>query len=323
MQKRRIGQSGLEVAPLSLGGNVFGWTIDEATSFEILDRFTGAGFNLIDTADVYSRWKPGHVGGESETIIGRWQKSRGNRAKVVIATKVGMEVDAERKGLSRVHILRSVEDSLKRLQTDYIDLYQSHTDDKDTQVEETLEAYSQLVEQGKVRVIGASNYTAERLTESFTASEQKGWPVYQCLQPCYNLYERADYETNLEQLCLKRGLGVIPYFSLARGFLTGKYRSEADLSKSARGQGVKKFLNERGFTILSALDQLASQLNSTAARIAIAWLIARPSITAPIASATSIAQADELIEATKLKLGSSEIELLNRASDYGANQVSS
>ncbi len=319
MEKKRIGKSELEVMPLALGGNVFGWTIDEPTSFEILDRFVGAGFNLIDTADVYSRWKSGHVGGESETIIGKWQKSRGNRAQTVIATKVGMEMDAERKGLSRAHILRSVEDSLKRLQTDYIDLYQSHTDDKDTPIEETLEAYSRLVEQGKVRVIGASNYTAERLAESLTVSGQRGWPMYKCLQPCYNLYEREDYETNLEQLCVNHELGVIPYFSLARGFLTGKYRSEADLSKSARGQGVKKFLNERGFAILSALDQLAEQLDSTAGRIAIAWLIARPSITAPIASATSIAQVDELIEATTLRLASSDIELLNRASAYAAN----
>lgn len=319
MEKKRIGKSELEVMPLALGGNVFGWTIDEPTSFEILDRFVGAGFNLIDTADVYSRWKSGHVGGESETIIGKWQKSRRNRAQTVIATKVGMEMDAERKGLSRAHILRSVEDSLKRLQTDYIDLYQSHTDDKDTPIEETLEAYSRLVEQGKVRVIGASNYTAERLAESLTVSGQRGWPMYKCLQPCYNLYEREDYETNLEQLCVNHELGVIPYFSLARGFLTGKYRSEADLSKSARGQGVKKFLNERGFAILSALDQLAVQLDSTAGRIATAWLIARPSITAPIASATSIAQVDELIEATTLRLASSDIESLNRASAYAAN----
>lgn len=316
MQKRRIGRSPIEIAPLALGGNVFGWTIDEATSFDILDRFVGAGFNLIDTADVYSRWKPGHVGGESETIIGKWQKSRGNRANVIIATKVGMEMDAERKGLSRAHILRSVEESLKRLQTDYIDLYQSHTDDKDTPIEETLEAFSLLVAEGKVRVLGASNYTAERLTDSLTISEQNSWPLYQCLQPCYNLYERADYETNLEPICLNRGLGVIPYFSLARGFLTGKYRSEADLSKSPRGKGVMKFLDDRGFRILAALDKLAEQLDSTPGKLAIAWLIARPSITAPIASATSIEQLDDLIAATKLILDKSQLELLNHASNY-------
>lgn len=316
MQKRRVGNSPIEIAPLALGGNVFGWTIDEATSFDILDRFVGAGLNLIDTADVYSRWKPGHVGGESETIIGNWQKSRGNRANVIIATKVGMEMDPERKGLSRAHILRSVEASLKRLQTDYIDLYQSHTDDKDTPIEETLEAFSLLVAQGKVRVLGASNYTAERMTESLTISEQNSWPLYQCLQPCYNLYERADYETNLEPVCLNRGLGVIPYFSLARGFLTGKYRSEADLSKSPRGKGVIKFLDDRGFRILAALDRLAEQLDSTPGKLAIAWLIARPSITAPIASATSIEQLDDLIAATKLVLDKSQLELLNHASNY-------
>ncbi len=316
MQTRKIGNSGLEVAPLALGGNVFGWTIDEAASFEILDRFVDAGFNLIDTADVYSRWKPGHVGGESETIIGKWQKARGNRAKVLIATKVGMEMDADRKGLTKAHIVRSVEESLQRLQTDYIDLYQSHTDDKDTPVEETLEAFSQLVEQGKVRVIGASNFTAERLSESLMASEAKGWPLYQCLQPCYNLYERADYESNLEQLCLKCGLGVIPYFSLARGFLTGKYRSEADLTKSPRGQGVKKFLDERGFRILAALDELAEQLDSTPGKLSIAWLMARESITAPIASATSIEQLNDLIAATTIKLNADQVASLDTASAY-------
>ena len=316
MQKRKIGKSKLEVAPLALGGNVFGWTIDEPTSFEILDRFVGAGFNLIDTADVYSRWKPGHVGGESETIIGKWQKARGNRDKIIIATKVGMEMESDRKGLSKVHILRSVDESLKRLQTDYIDLYQSHTDDKDTPIEETLEVFSQLVAQGKVRIIGASNYTAERLSESLTISEQHSWPLYQCLQPCYNLYERADFETNLEQLCLKRDLGVIPYFSLARGFLTGKYRSEADLSKSPRGKGVAKFLDDRGFRILAALDNLAEKLGSTPGRLAIAWLIARPSITAPIASATTIEQLDDLIAATRLVLSDADIALLNQASAY-------
>lgn len=316
MQKRKIGKSDLETAQLALGGNVFGWTIDESTSFEILDRFIEAGFNLIDTADVYSRWKPGHVGGESETIIGKWQKSRGNRDKIIIATKVGMEMAPDKKGLSKSHILRAVDESLIRLQTDYIDLYQSHTDDKDTPPEETLAAYSQLVANGKVRFIGASNFTAERLAKSLTISEQNSWPLYQCLQPCYNLYERADYETNLEPICLSQNLGVIPYFSLARGFLTGKYRSEADLSKSPRGKGVAKFLDDRGFRILAALDKLAEQLDSTPGKLAIAWLIARQSITAPIASATSVEQLDDLIAATRLALSDADMTSLNQASAY-------
>lgn len=316
MQKRKLGNSGLEIAPLALGGNVFGWTIDEQMSFAVLDRFVDAGFNLVDTADVYSRWKPGHIGGESETIIGKWQKQRGNRDKVVIATKVGMEMDAERKGLSRQHILRSVEESLLRLQTDYIDLYQSHTDDKDSPIEETLQAYSRLISQGKVRSIGASNFTSDRLEQSLAISAKNEWPAYQCLQPCYNLYERSDYESELAELCVRQGLGVIPYFSLARGFLTGKYRSERDLTKSPRGQGIKKFLDDRGFRILSALDLLAGQLRSTPAAIALAWLMARPGITAPIASATSIDQVIDLIAATELVLGKDEIAILNEASAY-------
>lgn len=288
MNKRKLGHSGLDIAPLAFGGNVFGWTVDEPTSFKLLDAFVDAGFNLIDTADVYSVWVPGHEGGESETIIGKWLKRRGDRQVIVIATKAGMEMAPDKKGLSRAHILRSVEDSLRRLQTDYIDLYQSHVDDSETSLDETLETYTRLIEQGKVRAIGASNYKAERLAHSLQVSEQKSYPSYQSLQPLYNLYDRADYEANLEPLCQAKGLGVIPYFSLAAGFLTGKYRSEDDLSKSPRGRRVKQYLNERGFRILRALDRLASELNSTPARISLAWLIARPSITAPIASATSL-----------------------------------
>jgi len=314
MKNRQLGNSGLEVAPLALGGNVFGWTVAEPTSFKLLDAFAAAGFNFIDTADVYSTWVPGNQGGESETIIGKWLKRSGNRNKIVVATKVGMEMGPGKKGLSKAYILRAAEDSLRRLQTDYIDLYQSHVDDAGTPVEETLEALARLVEQGKVRAIGASNYGAERLAQALQVSQQRGYPSYQSLQPLYNLYDRADYEEKLEPLCREKGLGVISYFSLASGFLTGKYRSEADLSQSARGQSVKKYLNDRGFHILRALDEVAEQHHSTPARVALAWLIARPSITAPIASATSVEQLNDLIAATRLELDRSSIELLNQAS---------
>ncbi len=314
MNKRKLGHSGLETFPLALGGNVFGWTVAEPASFALLDAFVASGFSLVDTADVYSVWVPGHSGGESEKIIGKWLKRSGRRQDVVIATKAGMEMAPDKKGLSRAHILRSVEDSLTRLQTDYIDLYQSHTDDVETPLVETAETYSRLVEQGKVRAIGASNYKAERLAQALLVSEQHGYPSYQSLQPLYNLYDRADYETNLEPLCMEKGLGVISYFSLASGFLTGKYRSEDDLSKSPRGRRTKQYLNERGFRILRALDQVASQLDSTPARVALAWLIARPSITAPIASATNLEQLDDLIEATRLELDPASINLLNEAS---------
>jgi len=311
-----LGKSGLEVAPLAFGGNVFGWTVDESTSFKLLDNFVAAGFNLIDTADVYSYWVPGNHGGESETIIGNWLKSSGDRKRVVIATKVGMEMGPDKKGLSRSYIFKAVEDSLRRLQTDYIDLYQSHTDDPETPIEETLSAYSELIKQGKVRAIGASNFTAERLKESIRLSEEKGLPRYESLQPLYNLYERADYETNLEPVCVEEEIGVIPYFALASGFLTGKYRREADLSKSPRGQGVKKYLDERGMRILDALDRVAKQHKSTPTRVALAWLIARPSITAPIASATNLEQLNDLIEGANLVLDAESMEILNQASEY-------
>ncbi len=314
MKRRKLGNSGLEVSPLAFGGNVFGWTVDESMSFKLLDAFVASGFNLIDTADVYSRWAPGNRGGESEAIIGKWLKRSGNRKRVIIATKVGMEMGPNKKGLSKRYILQAVEDSLKRLQTDYIDLYQSHIDDPETPLEETLESYAQLVKEGKVRAIGASNYGAERLSQALQTSRQRGYPIYQSLQPLYNLYDRAEYEASLEPLCQEEGLGVISYFSLASGFLTGKYRSESDLSKSARGRIVKKYLNERGLRILNALDQVASQYNSTPARVSIAWLISRPSITAPIASATSLEQLNDLIEATRLELDQASIELLNQAS---------
>jgi aryl-alcohol dehydrogenase-like predicted oxidoreductase len=318
MSTRTLGTSTLKVSPLCLGGNVFAWTIDEKTSFTILNALVAAGFNFIDTADIYSTWVPGHKGGESETIIGNWLKRTGNRSKVIIATKVGMEMGPNDKGLSKAYIFRAVERSLQRLQTDYIDLYQSHQDDPTTPIEETLEAYAALIQQGKVRVIGASNFTAERLAASLEASERHGYPRYQSLQPHYNLYERAGYEAALEPLCLEKKLGVIPYFSLASGFLTGKYRSEADLSKSPRGQGVKKYLDARGMRILAALDEVAQKLQSTPGKVALAWLLARPSITAPIASATSVEQLHDLVDATNLKLDRESIERLNQASAWSA-----
>ena len=314
MEKRRLGNSGLEVAPLALGGNVFGWTVEEATGFELLDSFVTNGFNLVDTADVYPKWVPGNQGGESEVIIGNWLKRSGRRHDVVVATKVGMEMTPDRKGLSREHILRSAEESLRRLQTDYIDLYQSHQDDSSTPLEETLEAYDHLINQGKVRAIGASNDTAARLEEALKVSKRLGLPRYESLQPLYNLYDRAAYEDELEPLCARENVGVIPYYSLAAGFLTGKYRSEADLGQRARAGSVKKYLNERGLRILKALDDVATQYHSTPARVALAWLIARPSITAPIASATSLDQLNDLIEATKLQLAPEAIEALNQAS---------
>ena len=316
MKKRQLGNSGIQVAPLMLGGNVFGWTADEPASFKILDAFVAAGLNFIDTADSYSTWVPGHSGGESEAIIGNWFKRSGKRDQVIIATKVGSELPGQGKGLSRAWIMREAEGSLKRLQTDYIDLYQSHRDDPNTPVDETLEAYAQLIQQGKVRVIGCSNFTAERIQESLAASRKHAWPRYESLQPNYNLYERATYESTLEPVVLQEKMSVIPYYSLASGFLTGKYRSEADLSKSPRGQAAKKYLNDRGFRILQALDQMAEKHQATPAQVALAWLMARPSITAPIASATSVQQFNDLARATQLELDRASIELLNKASAY-------
>jgi aryl-alcohol dehydrogenase-like predicted oxidoreductase len=313
MQKRKLGNSGLEIAPLMFGGNVFGWTTDEAMSFKLLDAFVGAGLDAIDTADVYSRWVPGHKGGESETILGKWLKARGGRDKVIIATKVGNEMSGVGKGLSRAYILQAVEASLKRLQTDYIDLYQSHIDDGGS-LEETLGAYQTLIEQGKVRAIGASNYDAKRLGEALAISARKKLPRYESLQPHYNLYERAEFEAELEPLCLQAGIGVIPYYSLASGFLTGKYRSPADFGKSPRGGGMKKMLNERGLRILKVLDDVSARLKANPTQVALAWLIARPSITAPIASATTLAQLEDLIAATRLKLDADAIKALDAAS---------
>ena len=318
MKYRKLGQSGLEIAPLVFGGNVFGWTADEARSFELLDAFVAAGFNAIDTADAYCKWVPGCMGGESETIIGKWLKRSGNRGKVIIATKVGMDLGVARKGLSRTHILRSAEESLRRLQTNYIDLYQSHIDDLDTPQEETLQAYADLVASGKVRAIGASNHKGARLASAIAISKQIGAPRYESLQPNYNLYDRADFETNLEPVCVKEGLGVINYFPLGGGFLTGKYRSEADTARKERARNVTKYLNVRGLRILGALDEVSKATGASPAQISLAWLLARPSITAPIVSATSVKQLEELFGAVELKLDSAALARLNEASAYPA-----
>ena len=313
MQQRKLGRSGLSIAPIVFGGNVFGWTADEATSFALLDAFVASGFNCIDTADAYSRWVPGHVGGESETIIGNWLKRRGKRDDVIVATKVGADM-GEGRNLTRDYIMRSVEGSLKRLQTDHIDLYQEHWDDEKTPVAETMEAFATLIRDGKVRAVGASNLSPARLRESLAASAQHGWPRYETLQPHYNLVERGEYERDFEPICKEHGLGVIPYWSLAAGFLTGKYRSEADLGKSPRGGGVKKYLDARGHRMLAALDTVAAGAGATPAQVALAWLIARPSITAPIASATSVAQWHDIARAAELKLGDDAIRKLDAAS---------
>lgn len=314
MEKRKLGCTGFEVAPLALGGNVFGWTADEPTSFRLLDAFVGAGFNLIDTADSYSTWVAGHTGGESETVIGRWIALRGRHDDVVIATKVGSDMGFGHKNLRADYIVRAVERSLARLQIDAIDLYQSHWDDENTRFDETLEAHARLIRQGKVRAIGASNLTAARLAQALEVSTQHGYPRYETLQPHYNLYSRDTFEGPLEELCVREHLGVITYFSLGSGFLTGKYRSEADFDKSPRGSGMAKFLNPRGLRILAALDDIARRNEATPAQAALAWLIQRPSVTAPIASATSLAQLEELIGAVDLRLDADAVRALDEAS---------
>ena len=320
MERREIGRSGLRVAPLALGGNVFGWTADEATSFAVLDAFVDGGFQLIDTADVYSRWAPGHAGGESESVIGRWLKAPGNahkRDRIVLATKVGKPMGDEgsgKAGLSRRWIRQAVHDSLTRLQTDRIDLYQSHDDDPATPLEETMAAFGELIAEGKVRAIGASNFTAARLAEANAVAARLGVPRYECLQPHYNLVERKVYEDELEPLCRAEGLGVINFFGLARGFLTGKYRSEADLSQSVRGGGVRKYLAPQPLGVLAALDETAAELGATPAQVALAWQMARPGITAPIASATGVAQLQELLGAARLRLSPAQGARLDGAS---------
>ncbi|WP_374380618.1 aldo/keto reductase [Dongia sp.] len=314
MKRVALGRSGLQVSNLCFGGNVFGWTVDETASHRLLDGFVDAGFNFIDTADVYSKWHEGNKGGESETIIGTWLKARGNRDKVIIATKVGSDMGGTEKGLSKAYILRAVDRSLKRLQTDYIDLYQSHWDDLSVPVEEALSAYADLIKAGKVRSIGASNFTAERLNAALAAHKRDGLPRYESFQPEYNLCERAGFEAELAGICAANGIGVITYFSLAGGFLTGKYRSKDDLSKSARGSDVEKYLGERGQRILAALDDVAARHKATPARVAIAWLLAQPVVTAPIASATSPTQLAELVAAAQLSLDAPSVAQLNDAS---------
>jgi len=316
MEKRELGRSGIKVKSFCFGGNVFGWTANEATSFDLLDAFVDSGFEFVDTADVYSTWVLGNKGGDSEEIIGKWFKRSGKRDQIILATKVGKPMGADKKGLSKAYITKAVEDSLKRLQTDYIDLYQSHEDDKSTQLAETMEAFTDLIKQGKVRAIGASNYSGERLKEAVKVSLDNGLASYQTIQPEYNLYSREGYEKDLEPVCLENNIGVITYYSLASGFLTGKYRSENDLSKSGRGGGVKRFLNPRGFKILDALDKVAKEYSATPASVAIAWVIAKPGIVAPIASATSVKQLREITKATELNLSKDTIELLNKASAY-------
>ena len=315
MQHRMLGRSGISVVPLAFGGNVFGWTADEKTSFTLLDRFVDHGFNLVDTADVYSKWVPGHTGGESEVILGRWfKKGGGRRDKVVLATKVGMELSATEKGLSAARIRAAVDASLLRLGTDRIDLYQAHCDDASVPLEETLSTFGDLIKEGKVRAIGASNYTGPRLKEALELSESRGLARYETLQPLYNLMDRRDFEETLAPVCREHQVGVISYFSLAKGFLSGKYRSEADLAKSPRGGGVKQYLDARGKKTLAVLDRVAEKYQASPAAVALAWLMAQPVVSAPIASATSIEQLDELLRAPLIELDGESIAQLTEAS---------
>jgi aryl-alcohol dehydrogenase-like predicted oxidoreductase len=313
MNLRPLGRSGLAIAPLMLGGNVFGWNVDQKTSSTILDAFIDAGFNAIDTADSYSRWAPGHVGGESETVIGRWLKQSGHRDKVVIATKVGADM-GEGNTVRKDYVLRACEGSLRRLGVETIDLYQTHFDDEVTPVEETLAAYAQLISDGKVRAIGASNIKPARLKASLAASRTRELPRYESLQPLYNLYDRAGFETDAAPICRAEGLGAIPYYGLAAGFLTGKYRSVTDTEQNpARGGRVKNYLNARGLAILKALDDVSARHQATPAQVALAWLIAQPLVTAPIASATSLAQLNDIMKAPRLKLSADDLKALDGA----------
>lgn len=317
MQLRPLGRSGLSVPPLAFGGNVFGWTVGEDDAFSILDALLDQGLNFIDTADVYSRWAPGNRGGESEVIIGKWLARTGRRGDIILATKVGMEMGPRAVGLSGPYIARAIEDSLARLQTDYVDLYQSHQDDSDTPISDTLGAYAKLMEQGRVRAIGASNFTAARLAESLMESERHGLPRYESIQPEYNLYTREPFEAHLRAVVTAHDLATINYYALASGFLSGKYRSASDASLSARGPGViSKYLNARGEKILAALDEVAASHGVSVAQAALAWQMAQPGITAPIASASSVGQVEELGAAARLTLAPEAIDLLTRASDW-------
>jgi aryl-alcohol dehydrogenase-like predicted oxidoreductase len=309
-----IGKTEIKVSTLCLGGNVFGWTASEAASFAVMDAFVDAGMNFIDTADIYARWQSGSNGGDSELVIGKWLKQRGNRSRVVIATKLGKEMGPGKAGLSAKYMQQAVEDSLNRLQTDYIDLYQSHEEDPNTPIEETLQAFAKLIEQGKVRAIGASNYTPECLEEALRVSRELGLPRYESLQPHYNLVERAKFEPTLEPICLAHHLSVLAYWSLASGFLTGKYRSEADITKSKRGKDAVKYLDDRGRKVLAALDEISAAHDATPTSIALAWLIARPSVTSPIASATSVEQLEDILKSVAIQLSPDEVAKLDQAS---------
>jgi aryl-alcohol dehydrogenase-like predicted oxidoreductase len=314
MQKKKLGKSNLEIAPLAFGGNVFGWTVNETESFLLLDMFSDGGFNLIDTADVYSTWKPGNHGGESETIIGKWMKKSGKRNKVIIATKVGMEMGPGLKGLKKDYILKAVEDSLRRLQIDCIDLYQSHQDDLETPIEETLRAYDELIKAGKVRNIGASNFKVERLQEALAIARKNSLPEYVSLQPRYNLYDREDFETNLANFCAENSIGVINYYSLASGFLTGKYKSEEDLKGKARAGAVKNFMTPKGMELIKRLEEVASEYKATPSQISLAWLMSHPVVTAPIVSATSVSQLGEIMNSVNLHLSEKTLNYLNNIS---------
>jgi aryl-alcohol dehydrogenase-like predicted oxidoreductase len=319
MLSRKLGRSDLDVSVLCFGGNIFGWTTDEQASYAVLDAFMDAGGNFIDSADVYSRWVPGNQGGESEEVLGRWMKARGNRSSVIVATKLGspMGDDSTKQGLSRRWMMQAVEDSLGRLQTDYIDLYQSHRDDPTTPMAETLGAYDELIKQGKVRYIGASNFTAERLAEALATSKREGLPRYESLQPVYNLVQRADYEQDLEPLCQKEEVGVIPYSSLASGFLAGKYKAGEPLPSSPRASGIQqRYMNDKGFAVLEAVESVATRLSATPAQVSLAWIAARPGMTGPIASATTPEQLRDLIGGIDLKLDINALATLDKASAW-------
>jgi aryl-alcohol dehydrogenase-like predicted oxidoreductase len=314
MDKRKLGRTDLTIPPLVFGGNVFGWTADKTTSFDLLDRLAAAGLNAIDTADVYSAWAPGNTGGESETILGEWMKARGKRGSTVVITKVGSPMGPGKKGLKAKYIEEACEASLKRLQIETIDLYLSHWPDPDATHEETLGAYAKLKAAGKIRWCGASNYSADMMRAALDVAKAKSLPRYEVLQPEYNLYDRKSYDGALRDLCIAEQIGVITYFSLAKGFLSGKYRSEADLGQSPRGGGVKGYLDERGFRILAALDEISSSHEAKPAEVALAWLIQRPGVSAPIASATTVAQAESLIRGAAVALNAGDVAALDAAS---------
>ena len=316
MQMRQLGNTGFAIAPLVFGGNVFGWTVDAEASFRLLDAFVDRGFSMIDTADVYSRWAPGNHGGESETILGEWLRRSGKRDQVVLATKVGMDMGNGREGLGKQYILDAAEASLRRLGVDTIDLYQSHKDDAASPIDGALEAYGELIAKGKVRAIGASNFKGARLTESIETAQREGLPAYRVLQPEYNLYDRQDYESDLAPVAKQWSLGVIPYFSLASGFLTGKYHSLADTEGVTRGSRVTKYFNDRGKKILAALDGVSQETGAKQATVALAWLMAQPTVTAPIASATKVEQLEDLMAAAELTLSGEQMQVLNAASEY-------